>query len=177
MVDIIQEGDPRLRTLAEEVPLDQIQSPLIQNIISDMTQALESQDDGVAIAAPQIGITKRIFVVSGRIFDEDFLDEDADPKDRKNPHLVFINPVITKRSKKTQLKTGEGCLSVRWLYGDVKRATNITVTAYDEKGVQFTRGTGGLLAHIVQHEVDHLDGILFIDRAENIRDIPPEENH
>ena len=67
----------------------------------------------------------------------------------------------------------EGCLSVRWLYGKVSRATRASVRAYDEHGEPFTRGASGLLAEIFQHEVDHLDGILFIDKARDIRDIPP----
>ncbi len=68
----------------------------------------------------------------------------------------------------------EGCLSVRWLYGEVERSTNATIEAYDENSVKFTRGAGGLLAQIFQHETDHLDGILFIDKARNIMDLPPD---
>ena len=68
----------------------------------------------------------------------------------------------------------EGCLSVRWLYGEVKRSTNATILAYDEKGEKFTRGAGGLLAQIFQHETDHLDGILFTDKARNLEEMSPE---
>ena len=69
----------------------------------------------------------------------------------------------------------EGCLSVRPLWGEVNRSLNATVTAYDEHGTKFTRGAGGLLAHIFQHETDHLDGILFIDKARNVApgEVPP----
>ena len=63
------------------------------------------------------------------------------------------------------LKEGEGCLSVRWLYGKVKRHTNVTIKYYDHTGKLHVRGAGGLLAHIFQHEIDHLDGVLFIDKA------------
>jgi MFS family permease len=67
--------------------------------------------------------------------------------------------------------------SVRWLYGDVERSTQATVTAYDEHGESFVRGASGLLAQIFQHEIDHLDGILFIDKAHNLEEVTPEKNH
>ena len=68
----------------------------------------------------------------------------------------------------------EGCLSVRYLYGKVSRANQATIEAYDEKGKKFQRGGTGLLAKIFQHEVDHLNGILFIDKAKNLEEIPPK---
>ncbi len=71
----------------------------------------------------------------------------------------------------------EGCLSVRWFYGEVERSTNATIEAYDENAKKFTRGAGGLLAQIFQHETDHLNGILFIDKAKNIVDMPPEKSN
>ena len=69
----------------------------------------------------------------------------------------------------------EGCLSVRWLYGEVKRSTNATIRAYDEDGKVFTRGGGGLLSQIFQHEIDHLDGIIFTDKAKNLVELKPED--
>ena len=69
----------------------------------------------------------------------------------------------------------QGCLSVRWKYGEVKRSVNTTVEAYDENGIKFTRVGGGLLSQIFQHETDHLDGVLFIDKAKNVVDQKPEE--
>jgi peptide deformylase len=69
----------------------------------------------------------------------------------------------------------EGCLSVRWLYGNVMRSTKATLVAQDERGQQFTMGASGLLAQIFQHEVDHLDGVLFVDKATNLEEVPPEE--
>lgn len=68
----------------------------------------------------------------------------------------------------------EGCLSIRWLYGNTVRSTKATIKAYDERGKIFTRGGSGLLAQIFQHETDHLNGVLFIDTAEDIEDIPPD---
>ena len=70
----------------------------------------------------------------------------------------------------------EGCLSVRWKYGKVMRSEKATITAYDENGKKFSRGATGLIAQIFQHETDHLDGVLFIDKADNIVDLPPKKH-
>lgn len=176
MVKIVQKEDPVLRGKAQNVPAKDIGSPAINKIISEMKAALESQDDGVAIAAPQIGVPMRIFVVSKKVFDflKDESGEEAPAEKTPNEDLVFINPSITKTSKTKQLME-EGCLSVRWLYGKVERSTKATVEAYDEKGKKFSRGGSGLLAQIFQHEMDHLDGVLFIDKAKEIEDLPPEK--
>ncbi len=174
MIKIVQQENKILHEITKPVPIDEIKSEKIQNILTDMKEALDSQDDGVAIAAPQIGVPLRIFVVSKRAFaiqDEEAENKEEDSEDLNND-LVFINPEIVKLSKKKQFLE-EGCLSVRWLYGDVKRSTNATVRAYDENGEQFTRGAGGLLAQIFQHETDHLNGILFIDKAKDIEEILP----
>ena len=181
MVKIVQNGDPVLRKVAPEVPLTEIVKPKIQKILKDMAVALHSQDDGVAIAAPQIGISYRIFLVSGRIFEDDFIRgkpiESKSIKIKKiHPDLVFINPVFKKISKDRKLMA-EGCLSVRPLYGKVRRATKATVEAYDENGKKFTKSGTGLLAHIFQHETDHLDGILFIDKARDIHESTSEKEY
>ena len=133
-----------------------------------MTEALESQGDGVAIAAPQIGESLRIFVVSGK----ELKNADKNYKGSED-YLVFINPEIIKTSKEKQ-EVEEGCLSIRWKYGKVKRAKKVTLRAYDENGKVLERGASGLLSQIFQHEIDHLDGILFVDHATDIKDIPPE---
>ena len=173
MIKIVQNGEPVLRQIAHEIPEAEITSAKTQAIIKRMIAALESQDDGVAIAAPQIGEAVRIFIVSGKIFDSNYPDiAEGAPIP---PHLVCINPKITKLSK-TKKWLPEGCLSVRWLYGNVQRATKAEIRAYDEQGQIFTRGGSGLLAQIFQHENDHLDGILFIDKAEDLQDTPPEHD-
>ncbi len=168
-LSIIQKEDPVLRAIAAEVPIGEIASPRIQRIIRDMKKMLSTQPDGVAIAAPQIGESVRIFVVSGKIFEESWQRGTPLPEGTavQIPDLTFINPRITKISK-TKKWMHEGCLSVRPLWGEVERSTNATVEAYDETGRKFTRGAGGLLAHIFQHETDHLDGVLFIDHARNV---------
>ena len=171
MVEIVQKENSVLRKKSSEVPILDIKKPKIQKIIKDMNEALDSQYDGVAIAAPQIGISLRIFVVSGKVFDEDFINGRNSIKNntKKHPNLVFINPVFKKISKDKKLMT-EGCLSVRPLYGKVRRATRATIEAHDENGKKFIKEGSGLLAHIFQHETDHLEGILFIDKAKDLRE-------
>jgi peptide deformylase len=179
MIEIVQNGNKVLRQKAKEIPISQITKPKIQKILKDMSTALHSQDDGVAIAAPQIGLPLRIFLVSGKIFDEDFIrgkgsTEGILYKKDRSKDSVFINPILKKISKDKKLMQ-EGCLSVRPLYGKVRRATRATVEAYDENGNKFIKEGSGLLAHIFQHETDHLEGILFIDKAKDLREINPEE--
>jgi len=173
MINIIQQDHPTLREIAETVPPDDIQNQRITTIISDMKEALASQADGVAIAAPQIGESVRIFIVAGHVF---ALQKDENPKEHMYHDLICINPRIIKRSQRTELLE-EGCLSVRWKYGYVERSLQATIEAYGEEGKRFTRGATGLLAHIFQHEIDHLDGILFTDKARDIREAPPAEDN
>lgn len=176
MLSIIQKENPVLRAIAKEVPVAEIKSPKIKKVIRDMKKMLATQPDGVAIAAPQIAVSLRIFVVSGKIFEESWQRGEGLPKSTpiKTPDIAFINPVITKLSKKKRW-LHEGCLSVRPLWGEVERSLNATIEAYDEEGKKFTRGAGGLLAHIFQHETDHLNGMLFIDHARNVApgEVPP----
>lgn len=181
---ILQKEASVLRKTAESVPISDIGSPKIQNIIHEMKEALFSQDDGVAIAAPQIGYSLRIFVISEKV--DGFLKKSRPKNPRSatktdgsaqvvtaSPPTVFINPVIKKVSKEKKILE-EGCLSVRYLYGKVSRGNKATIQAYDERGKKFERGGVGLLAQIFQHEVDHLNGILFIDKAKYIEEIMPK---
>lgn len=171
MINIVPNTDPVLRETAKTVSHEDISSSKIQKIIEDMKTAMNSQKDGVAIAAPQIGHSLRIFLVSDAVLTE--ADEEYKSIGRD---LVFINPVITKLSRNKH-EVEEGCLSVRWKYGKVKRSEKATVKGYNELGEVVERGASGLLAQIFQHECDHLDGILFIDKAKDIQDIPPEHIH
>ena len=173
MLEIVNRDNPILRDKAKDVPVSQITRPEIQEIISEMKIALASQDDGVAIAAPQIGEPLRIFVVSGKILAQQAKKNKTGKQDGAD--LVFINPKIVKLSRKKDFME-EGCLSVRWLYGRVKRSENATVEAYNERAEKITRGASGLLAQVFQHEIDHLEGVLFIDKAEDIVEIPPKKN-
>ncbi len=172
MTKIIQIGDERLRAVSMELSETDISSASFKKILADLSEALRSQDDGVAISAPQIGVNQRVFAVSTKIFDEDYLA--GEPEKKVYEHIYFINPVITNFSKKTE-KAEEGCLSIRGVYGLVERSKNVTIEALNEKSEKITRGAGGLLARIFQHEIDHLDGILFIDRATEIKEIIEEK--
>ncbi len=184
MTKILQKENPILRMIAGNVSVESIKSAKIQKIIKEMRTALLSQEDGVAIAAPQIGYSLRIFVVSKKVFEivkeskekqvgtlKKNIDITSNTKNMKD--LIFINPVIQKISKEKNV-VEEGCLSVRYLYGQVSRSTKATVEAYNEFGKKFTRGGTGLLAQIFQHETDHLNGILFIDKAQNVEELVPE---
>lgn len=189
MNEIVQKENKVLRQIAQEVPIEDIKSRKIETIIRRMTKALDSQDDGVAIAAPQIGENLRIFIISKKIFEimeeerkshekkskRENLDEfENSDKKKEFRNLIFINPEIIKISKK-KMEVDEGCLSVRWLYGKVERAEKTTIRAYDENGKPFTMGASGLLSQAFQHETDHLNGILFIDKATDLKKMIPEE--
>lgn len=166
MTKIVQKGDPVLRKTAEAVPLAEIDKPTIQKVVKEMKQALENTEDGVAIAAPQIGESLRIFVVRDVVFKE---RSDIDDQDK-----VFINPELINTANKKKV-VDEGCLSVKDVYGEIKRAPQATVRAYNLDGEKFEMGASGLLAQIFQHEIEHLDGILFTDKAKNLRKIKPKE--
>ncbi len=167
---ILQKEEKVLRAIAKEVKLTEINTPKIKKVLRDMSLSLASQDDGVAIAAPQIGYSLRIFLVAGKVFDRSFArGKELNSKKEVKPDMVFINPKILKLSKDKEWMP-EGCLSVRPIYGKTYRSKKATVEAYDENGVKFTRGASGLLAQIFQHETDHLNGILFIDHGKELKE-------
>jgi len=162
-VKIIQDGHPTLRIIAQEIQKNEFDSAALHDYIKKMYEALYTQDDGVALAAPQIAISKRIFIVNEKIVGKN----DEIPLDTPT---IYINPKITKISKDKK-KMSEGCLSVRPMYGKVKRATRIQIEAVDVYGKKFTVDAKGFLAQIFQHENDHLDGVLFIDTATDVYEL------
>lgn len=172
---IVQEGDPVLRAIAEPVASEEFGTPELTELLEKMGKVLHGEvgtySIGVALAAPQIGVSKRIFVVRyDRTGPRE--PEGAAPK---APELgIFINPRIVKSSRR-RVAMDEGCLSVRGKYGYVERHDRVTVEAQDETGKKFTRGGGGLLAQIFQHEIGHLDGHLFVDFATETWDQPDEQ--
>jgi peptide deformylase len=176
MKKIVQKDDKVLREKAKEIPIKDIKSLKIKRVLREMSLALKSQDDGVAIAAPQIGYSLSIFVVSGKIFHKDYIKGEKEfkkiPEEEIPKDLIFINPKISRLSREKEW-VPEGCLSVRWLYGKTYRSKKVMITAYDENGKKFIRGASGLLAQIFQHETDHLNGILFIDHAKDIKEELP----
>lgn len=161
MAKLVAENHIALHSIAEEVTPEEISDGTLLKIVKKMRAGLKEYNAdgyvGVAIAAPQIGISKRIFLV----------EDQSKDRDDALPTLVAVNPRIVKFSKRKTL-SGEGCLSVEDRYGVVSRHTNVTLEALDENGEPFSRGAGGLLSQIFQHECDHLDGILFVDRAKKI---------
>jgi peptide deformylase len=161
---IVQDGDPVLRAKAKPIFKKDIGSRKLATIIDRMKRALASEEYGVAIAAPQVGESLRLFVVAGRVFEK----ENAETKEDE-PARAYINPVITRLSRK-KIEMAEGCLSVRGQYGTVMRHEKATLDALDESGKAVHIHASGLLAHIFQHEVDHLEGILYIDKAERLED-------
>jgi peptide deformylase len=162
MKTIVQVPEQVLRKIAAPVAIADIKTKKVTSLIAEMKAAVDREDDAVAIAAPQLGESLRIFVVSKKV-NKKFQDD-----------LVFINPEIMRLGKQKKVMQ-EGCLSVRWKYGDVKRATTASVRALNEQGNEFVMEGRGLMAQIFQHENDHLNGILFIDTAKNIEDMPPEK--
>ena len=142
---IRQYGDPALRMKAREV--DAVDDDL-RRLVERMT-GLMHEAQGVGLAATQVGVLRRLFV---------FVDEGVD--------LVLVNPVITKRSKDTEVEE-EGCLSLRDVLVPVVRATEVTSEGLDENGDRVVLELKLPSARVVQHELDHLDGVLIIDRTDD----------
>ncbi len=164
IIQIDEDKKNPLRTTTKEVKKSDFGTPYLKDVISAMKTALSRESDGVALAAPQIGLSLKIFVVAPSAYKEE----------AKFKPIVFINPKIIKASKKTK-KVQEGCLSVRWLYGTTTRSVNVTIQAQDENGVSFTYGASDLIAHIFQHECDHLNGVLFTDVGFDFQEYSEEE--
>src|SRR4030043_1981428 len=131
--------------------------PNLQALVDDMVETMR-QAPGVGLAAPQVGESSRLIVV----------EYGDDENDEIPPKLyVMANPEITRTSQETLVGT-EGCLSVPGVQGDVERFVAVTVKGLNRQGRPMTVKAKGWLARIFQHEIDHLDGILFTDRAENL---------
>ncbi len=158
----IEKEDNVLRDACKPVKKAEFGTPELRELIQKMQDAAHQEPDGVALAAPQIGINKAIFVIDERAYNET----------AKFRPLIFINPEIQKASRKQEIKE-EGCLSVRGIWGKTWRATTVTVKAYNVDGHPFTFGAAGLIAHIIQHEYDHLDGVLFTDHGFDFSEYDP----
>ena len=131
-------------------------------LIDDMLDTMR-QAPGVGLAAPQVAISQRVIVV-----------EYAEEKEEKPKSFAVINPEIIKTSAETELGV-EGCLSIPNMVGEVERFTSVVIKGFNKMGKPVKIKTSGWLARIFQHEVDHLDGILFTDRATKIWQPPQEE--
>jgi peptide deformylase len=168
---IPQEDNPILRNKAQPIDLAEISSTQIKTLIRDMKKLLAKERHGVAIAAQQVGEPLQLFIVSGRALSARDTDDEDEAKDEVEelPDQIYINPVILKMSHAKKEKH-EGCLSIRGKWGMVPRAKKATIQAYDEHGQKFTRGASGFLAHVFQHEMDHINGILYTDKAAKLFD-------
>ena len=164
MKEIVQSGAPILREAAKPVPESLFGSAELKKLIRDMSEALDAFPEGVALAAPQLGVSYRVFIVRK--------DRTLPPQEEKDaappaPEVeVYVDPEIVKTSRKKH-KVDEGCLSVHGVYGTTKRHERVTIKARGIDGSHIMRGAGGLLAQIFEHEIDHLNGVLFTDHAEN----------
>jgi peptide deformylase len=125
----------------------------IRTSIKEMLQTMYSAD-GIGLAAPQVGINKQLIVI------------DCEPDRKDTPALVLINPKITRYSSQT-CNSDEGCLSIPGVYLEVNRPEAVEVTYKDENGKPQKLQASGLLARAIQHEMDHLNGVMFVDRVEN----------
>jgi peptide deformylase len=158
--EILTEGHPTLRKVAKKVDPAEIADPLFQQLLDDMFATMYDAP-GIGLAAPQIGISKRIFTV-------DLQDEE----DGHGP-LVVINPKFTLTEG--EIEAIEGCLSVPGMVGDMTRFERVVCTGLDRNGKKITLEGEGLFARCLQHEIDHLDGVLYIDKAKNVRAAKTEE--
>lgn len=161
---IVQAGHAVLRERAKEVPIEQIRTPEFQALLERMKESMRAAP-GVGIAAPQIGVPLRVFLVEDR---EEYIARMAEVEvtERERtpvPLRVFINPKVTPIGKE-KVTFFEGCLSVNGWSALVTRAREVSVEALDERGEKVSWRVRGWPARILQHEMDHLEGTLYIDR-------------
>lgn len=156
--EILTDGHPTLRKVARKVALKEIEEPLFQQLIDDMFATMYAAP-GVGLAAPQINVSKRLFVI-------DVHDDEHEP-------AVVINPKFDELSEEIELR--EGCLSVPGKVGDIVRFNRAAVSGLDRYGQKIRVEGDGLFAQCLQHEIDHLNGALYIDRARNLREAVTEE--
>lgn len=169
MLPIVKLPTPSLRERSVEIDRDVLLSNDVQKLIRDMIPTMYG-DDGIGLAAPQVGHNIRVCVIGKEAVHMDERPGESKKKSKATKDLVLVNPVWERLSKKTAWDT-EGCLSVPKQYGKVKRYTEIQVSAMDEHGNPLNFVAKKFFARVIQHEVDHLDGILFIDKAIDIYDV------
>ena len=149
ILNIVLNPDPFLRQRSLEIPLAEVKSGSLRQVIVDMVETMFAKD-GVGLAAPQVHIAKRLIVVN-----------------TKQGALAMINPTLSKLSFGQEWDE-EGCLSLPHTFGKVKRHKTVRCDFITEAGEKKRIEAKGLLARVIQHEIDHLDGILFIDKAKDI---------
>ena len=155
---ILTDGHPTLRKVAKRVDPKEIHDPLFQQLIDDMFETMYAAP-GVGLAAPQVNVSKRIFVI--------------DVHDDEHDAAVVINPKLEEFGDEVELR--EGCLSVPGMVGEIVRHASVSVSGFDRNGQKIRLSGDGLFAQCLQHEVDHLDGKLYVDRATNVRPVSSDE--
>lgn len=156
------------KSLSEpSVPVETIDDEILQ-LIDDMGETM-FHDSGVGLAAPQVGINKRVIVYDSHASDPVPEEEPEEGEEPPAEFTALINPEIIAKSHETFISENEGCLSVVDYRADVKRHARVTVRALNIDGKKLEFDADGLLAVIMQHEIDHLDGVLFIDRISSLK--------
>ena len=161
LLKIARLGNPKIRHGAKLVSLDELQSPDIQKFIQDLVETMRDAH-GVGIAAPQVHVSKQVIAV------EVSPDNPRYPNQSAVPLTVLVNPKILEHVEETE-NGWEGCLSVPDLRGQVPRWTRVRVQALDRYGQEVEFDAQGFYARVIQHEVDHLQGQLFLDRLSDLR--------
>ncbi len=166
---IVRLGHPTLRTPAEPVDIERLSDPEIQSLIDDMFETMLAAG-GVGLAAPQIGLSLQLFVYA--VVDPGAEDEgESEGEDTDDPELVvLVNPALEPIAGEL-VYDWEGCLSIPDLRGLVPRHDGVRVHAFDRHGKALDYRTKGYEARIVQHEYDHLNGIVFLDRMRDLRSL------
>ena len=163
ILKIARMGHPVLRAGAKPLDPDEIKSARVQQLIDDMFETMQEYQ-GVGLAAPQVHESVRLFVagIAPNIDDGDD-EEDDEEEEERVPLMALINPEISIVGDDTA-DDWEGCLSIPDIRGRVTRAREIKVKAYDRRGRRVEINARGFTARVIQHETDHLDGVLFLDR-------------
>ena len=163
ILKVARMGHPVLRARAKALEPADIKSPLIQQLIDDMFETMQEYQ-GVGLAAPQVHESVRIFVAG---FAPRADDDDEEEEEERVPLMALINPEISIVGDDTA-DDWEGCLSIPDIRGRVPRAREIKVNAYDRRARRIEINARGFTARVIQHEADHLDGVLFFDRMESL---------
>ena len=176
VLKIVQAGEPVLRQRARELTPEEVSSPEVKSLIVLMRETMRDTP-GVGLAAPQVGVGLRVIVVEDRPeYQAGLSAEDLAARERKPVDFhVLINPRLVVEDA-TPTEFHEGCLSVSGYTALVSRARGVRVEALDEKGSPVSISARGWYARILQHEVDHLDGTLYLDRMET-RSFATLDNH
>jgi peptide deformylase len=162
ILKVARMGHPVLRARARPIDPSEIRTVVVQRLIDDMFETMREYQ-GVGLAAPQVHQSLRLFVAGFAPSAPGEDDDEAEEEDRRVPLMALINPEITPVGAEVA-EDWEGCLSIPDIRGKVPRPQQITVRAYDRRAKRIEMRVSGFTARVIQHETDHLDGVLFFDR-------------